>query len=154
MSHDQRIAGYVSEQTKQDLEQRADHEDISVSALIRRYVQRGLRQDAEGDVAAEARAAEHLQQVLDDGLREFHTIARQIQDLNAKNGAYSAANFELIKQGVADAQRKKALQTGARRMQADDPIGDALDKDDTTEADTDDDTGFYDDLRQGRETDR
>lgn len=42
-----------------------------------------------------------------------------MRELNAKTGAYAAANFELLKHDHKDALRRDALQVGAQRMRDD-----------------------------------
>lgn len=110
------VKSYVSLATNQDLDREADRGDLSRSALIAEYCRRGLRQDRENELAAETEAARRLGDVLDAGIDEFEDVARQIQDLNAKTGAYAVATFELVKESHGEAAVREALQTGFRRL--------------------------------------
>ena len=170
MRRDNKLTVYVSDDTKATLERRAQQEDMDVSPYIDTVLRRYFQMDAEEEIAAEARAAERIEELVALGKDELRELTREIADMNAKMGAYAAANFELQKTDYDDAMRRDALATGAERIRkdvtvvqdalvdADDPTdtgvtrsetganGDAVDAPDGTN-DTDD-RSIFDELRE------
>lgn len=128
------VKSYVSPQLKEEIEREADRRDLSTSSLVEAYCRRGLRQDREDELAAETEAARRLGDVLDQGLDDFQDTARHIQNLNAKTGVYAVAAFELLKREYPEQTVKKALQTGSRRLRADDPPELVEDRDDPADS--------------------
>jgi hypothetical protein len=120
VARDQEVTFYSDETTLRELDELADERDTTRSTLVFELVRDGLRREREGEVSAETRAAERLQDLLDDGLGDMEDVARQIQELNAKTGVYAVAAFELVQQNHGEAAVRKALQTGARRLREDD----------------------------------
>ena len=120
MARDREITFYSDERTLRELDELADERETTRSTLVFELVREELRREREGAVSAETRAAERLQDLLDDGLTDMEDVARQVQDLNAKTGVYAVAAFELVKQSHGEAAIKKALRTGARRLREDD----------------------------------
>lgn len=118
------ISVYLSEETKEELEQRADDADKTVSLYVNDLIHRQFQQDAEDAIASEARAVERIREVTNIAVDEIQQTAAEIRDLQAKSGAYSAANFELLKEDRHDRTRRDALSTGAGRMT--DSLDDAL----------------------------
>lgn len=145
------VKSYVSSETKRDLDREAERQDVSRSSLIAQYIRRGLRQDREDDVAAETRAEQRLQDVLDAGLDDMADVARHQQEITAKSGVYAVAAFELIKQEHGEAAVADALRAGARRLREDDiddlATVEAEDVDGASDDDQDD--SLLDDLRGG-----
>lgn len=126
---DKPVKGYVDEQTKKDVQRRADELGISQSALVRKYVKRGLRQDREEQIDAESRAVQRLEQAVDQRLNRLEDLEDDLRDLMARGSAYSIANFELVKTEYGQAQRRESLQTAANRLRDDETIADAVDQD-------------------------
>jgi hypothetical protein len=118
-SRTEQVTIYVTEERKTELEQRADDQDDSLSGIINGMIDQQLQQDAQDAIASEARAEERIQELIQVGTEEMTDIAREIRDMNAKFGAYSIANFELMKHDHTDHVRKQALSTGARRIRQD-----------------------------------
>jgi len=116
---DTQITVYVTDERKAELKQRADEEDTSMSGIINDMIDRQLQQDAQDAIASEARAEERIQELISVGTEQMVETAKEIRDMNAKFGAYTIANFELMKQDRSDHVRKDALDTGARRMRQD-----------------------------------
>lgn len=128
MERDNQITLYVSDETKAELEQRAEEEDMSVSPYIDTIIRRYFVMEAEDQIATEVRAEERLEELIALGKDELRDVARDIADMNAKMGAYAAANFELMKTDHPDAMRRDALSTGSRRIRQDvDVVHDELD---------------------------
>lgn len=118
-SRTEQVTIYVTEERKTELEQRADDQGDSLSGVINGMIDQQLQQDAQDAIASETRAEERLQELIQVGTEEMTEIAREIRDMNAKFGAYSIANFELMKHDHTDHVRKQALSTGARRIRQD-----------------------------------
>jgi len=116
---DTQITVYVTDERKAELKQRADEEDTSMSGIINDMIDRQLQQDAQDAIASEARAEERIQELISVGTEQMVETAKEIRDMNAKFGAYTIANFELMKQDRSDHVRQEALNTGARRMRQD-----------------------------------
>lgn len=170
MRRDNKVTVYVSDDTKATLERRAQQEDMDVSPYIDTVLRRYFQMEAEEEIATEVRAAERIEELVALGKDELRELTREIADMNAKMGAYAAANFELQKVQYDDAMRRDALATGAERIRkdvsvvqdelvnADDPTdtgvtraetgadGDAGDAPDATN-DTDDHS-IFDELRE------
>jgi len=157
MARDREITFYSDEQTLREIDELADEQGTTRSTLVFELVREGLRREREGAVSAETRAAERLQDLLDDGLTDMEDTAQQMQDLNAKTGVYAVAAFELVKQDHGEAAIREALQTGARRLRDDDIDDLASDEDDGQATPSDDgddqDTGGLDfeALREGNQ---
>ncbi|WP_139231279.1 hypothetical protein [Halostagnicola kamekurae] len=155
---DREITFYSDEQTLRELDELADEQDTTRSTLVFELVREGLRREREGAVSAETRAAERLQDLLDDGLSDMEHTAREIQDLNAKTGVYAVAAFELVKKHHGEAAIREALQTGSRRLREDDvddlTSGEDDDQDSTGQDSTDRDTSDgldFEALREGNQ---
>jgi hypothetical protein len=118
-NRDARISLYVTEDTKRDLERRADDEDLSLSNYLRKLIDRQRIMDAEDEVSAQTRATERLQRLIDEGTTEMRGVSADIRDMNAKMGAYAIAAFELQARHHEQAEIRDALSTGARRLQED-----------------------------------
>jgi len=116
---DTQITVYVTDERKAELKQRADEEDTSMSGIINDMIDRQLQQDAQDAIASEARAEERIQELISVGTEQMVETAKEIRDMNAKFGAYTIANFELMKQDRSAHVRKDALETGARRIRQD-----------------------------------
>jgi hypothetical protein len=116
---DTQITVYVTDERKAELKQRADEEDTSMSGIINDMIDRQIQQDAQDAIASEARAEERIQELISVGTEQMVETAKEIRDMNAKFGAYTIANFELMKQDRSDHVRQEALDTGARRMRQD-----------------------------------
>jgi len=157
MARDREITFYSDEQTLREIDELADEQGTTRSTLVFELVREGLRREREGAVSAETRAAERLQDLLDDGLTDMEDTAQQMQDLNAKTGVYAVAAFELVKQDHGEAAIREALQTGAQRLRDDDIDDLASDEDDDQATPSDDgddqDTGGLDfeALREGNQ---
>jgi hypothetical protein len=116
---DTQITVYVTDERKAELKQRADEEDTSMSGIINDMIDRQIQQDAQDAIASEARAEERIQELISVGTEQMVETAKEIRDMNAKFGAYTIANFELMKQDRSDHVRQEALDTGARWMRQD-----------------------------------
>ncbi|MDS0280376.1 hypothetical protein NDI85_21555 [Halomicroarcula sp. S1AR25-4] len=116
---DTQITVYVTDERKAELKQRADEEDTSMSGIINDMIDRQLQQDAQDAIASEARAEERIQELISVGTEQMVETAKEIRDMNAKFGAYTIANFELMKQDRSAHVRQEALETGARRIRQD-----------------------------------
>lgn len=131
MAKDAKISLYVTPERKRELERRADDADMGVSPYIDRLIERQLRMDAENEISAETRAAENLQRIIDEGVRDIRDATEDLREMTAKSGAYSIANFEFLKQDRGEPEINDALSAGARRLRDSD---DAADQDDETAA--------------------
>lgn len=119
MPRDHRVTAHVSEQTRKELDVRADQEDMSLSAYTNMLIERGLRQEAENEVAAQSRAVENLQKKVDEGTRQLRDVADDIDDKNAKMGAYAVAAFEIVQRGCPESVVNEALQRGSEVVHGD-----------------------------------
>lgn len=143
---DNAISTYVSETTKNEVEERARKEDVTVSTYVADLIRREMRREASDNLAAEIRAEERLQELIALGKDEMREVAREIAEMHAKTGTYAAANFELLKRDHKDALRRDALSTGSRRVRQ--PLDETLaefDAESTTIEDSSDETGETDD---------
>lgn len=122
------LVAYVSEELKQEVQQRAQDEGETTSEYLNRIIRRQLQMEAEDAIASEVHAEERIRELTTIAVDEIRETAAEMRDLNAKTGAYAAANFELLKGDYKDAIRRDALSTGSRRMRADlDVVQDQLD---------------------------
>jgi thioesterase domain-containing protein len=162
MKRDNKLTVYVSDDTKTTLERRAQQEGMDVSPYIDTVLRRYFTLEAEEEIADEVRAAERIEELVALGKDELRELTREIADMNAKMGAYAAANFELMKQDHPDAMRRDALATGSERIRKDvtvvqDELTDDTDAPTDTadtrsepaavDADGDDDRSIFDELR-------
>lgn len=121
------LIAYVSEDLKREVKQRADDEDETVSEYLNRIIRRQLQMEAEDALASEVHAEERIRELTTIAVDEIRETATEMRELNAKTGAYAAANFELLKGDYKDATRRDALATGSRRMRTDlDAVQDQL----------------------------
>lgn len=135
MKRDNKLTVYVSDDTKATLERRAQQEDMDVSPYIDTVLRRYFTLEAEEEIANEVRAAERIEELVALGKDELRELTREIADMNAKMGAYAAANFELQKTDHDDAMRRDALATGAERIRKDVTVvqDELVDADDPTD---------------------
>jgi hypothetical protein len=150
---DNKLTFYVEDETKAELEARADDADQSISTYLRDMTLGHLRREAQDELASEVRAEERIQELISTGVERMERTAEQMADMQAKAGVYAAANFELMKTDHKDAQRRDALSTGARRLRQDvDAVHAELDDTaETATADgdaTDDEKGYFEELRE------
>lgn len=121
------LVAYTSEELKQEVKQRAEDEGQTVSEYLNRLIRRQLQMEAEDAIASEVHAEERIQELTAIAVDEMREATAEMRDLNAKTGAYAAANFELLKSDHKDATRRDALSTGSRRMRKDlDVVADDL----------------------------
>lgn len=118
-NRDERISLYVTEKRKNDLERRADAEDVSLSKYLNIIIERQMIMEAEDEVSDKTRATERLQRLIDQGESELRKVSNDIRDMNGKMGAYAIAAFELQAQNHEQAAIRDALRTGASRLQED-----------------------------------
>jgi thioesterase domain-containing protein len=160
MRRDNKLTVYVSDDTLATVERRAQQEDMDVSPYIDTVLRRYFTLEAEEEIADEVRAAERIEELVALGKDELRELTREIAEMNAKMGAYAAANFELAKQDHEDAMRRDALATGAERIRKDvsvvqDELADTDDdsarpadaRSDPADDESDDDRSIFDELR-------
>ena len=161
MKRDNKLTVYVSDDTLATVQRRAQQENMDVSPYVDTVLRRYFQMEAEEEIAEEVRAAERIEELVALGKDELRETTREIAEMNAKMGAYAAANFELMKQDHEDAMRRDALATGADRIRKDvsvvqDELVDADDefdpdtpdaRSDGTTGDLDDDRSIFDELR-------
>src|SRR6056297_454333 len=133
---DTQVTVYVTEERKNELEERAAEAETSLSGIINDMLDTQLQREAQEAIASETRAEERIQELLTVGKEEMVETAREIREMNAKFGAYAIANFELMKREQSDHVRKDAHKTGARRIRQDLDTGiDDLDEEAPPETD-------------------
>jgi predicted transcriptional regulator len=149
MVRDTKLTLYVEDETKTELQARADQADQSLSAYLRTALHRDLQREAQDELASEIRAEERIQELITSGIERMERTADQIADMNAKMGVYSVANFELLKQDYKDATRRDALSTGARRLRQDldVPLDDLEIENEHESDDREQNESIFDDLR-------
>jgi replicative DNA helicase len=130
MSRTNELAFYATDATKREVDRRAEAEDLSRSDYLNQLVVRHLQQDDADDFADEVHAEDRIRELIQIATDEMQQATAEMRDLNAKTGAYAAANFELLKTDYEDAARRDALSTGSRRMRQDlDVVAGELDSD-------------------------
>lgn len=116
MPRSEQINVYVTPDTESELKQRARDDDLSMSAYVSKLIDRELVREAEDDVASDIRAAENLQRLIDEGIDDMGTVARQIANAESSWAAYSIVNFLLLKnQYDVNEQTLNDLFKGARK---------------------------------------
>lgn len=161
MKRDNKLTVYVSDDTQATLERRAQQEDMDVSPYVDAVLRRYFQMEAEEEIATEVRAAERIEELVSLGKDELRELTREIAEMNAKMGAYAAANFELMKQDYPDAMRRDALATGSERIRkdvavvqdelvddVDAPAGSIENRSESDATAEDDDRSIFDDLRE------
>lgn len=131
MARDEQLAFYVSEAMKNEVDRQADAADLTRSEFLFQTVADALERDAADEFAQEIDAEARIRELIEIATDEMTQATEEIRDMNAKAGAYAAANFELLKADHKDAVRRDALSTGSRRLRQDlDVVADDLDGDD------------------------
>lgn len=100
MPRDEQISTYVTGDIKTEIDRRAEDENMSVSAYTARLIERGLVDEAEGDIASETRARENLERLISEGTDDLSRIADQIQNAESQWARYSIANFLILKNAM------------------------------------------------------
>lgn len=116
---DTQITVYVDDEMKARLDERVEDSSETISSYANRAIEQRLQAEADDDFAREVRAEERIRELVSVATDEVKQATAEMRDLNAKTGAYAAANFELLKDGHKDAMRRDALSTGSRRMRKD-----------------------------------
>lgn len=116
MSRDHSITIYVSADEKTHLQQEADQANETLSSYLYKLIQQQRAQEGRARAATELNAEQRIEALLAEGTERLEEIAADIRDVNARAGAYSVANFELLKQNYPDARRQEVLETGSRRL--------------------------------------
>ena len=123
MSRTNPISIYASAADRQRLETEADDRDMSLSGYIMWIVEQHWQSEDVEFEANRANVEERVEAMVSaarDDLTEIAENAEQrndaIADAVMKGGTYSAANWELLKRGVSDAERQEYLSTGSRRL--------------------------------------
>jgi len=154
MSLDNEIATYVSDEAKAELDRRADVEGISRSQYLNDLIHREFQRDEQERAASELRAEQRIRALMTEAADEIRQASEEMREMNAKAGAYAAANFELLKRDHTDGVRRDALETGSRRLRQDlddahadlDAIAENADADRESSV-SDDDESLVDELR-------
>lgn len=157
MARDQQIAFYVSEELQREIDRLVEaHDSIdSRSEYIYQLVADAVEREAANDFADEIDAEARIRELIQTATDEMTQATAEMRDMNAKAGAYAAANFELLKSDYKDAVRRDALRTGSRRLRQDlDVVADDLAGDDEnaaegsqSEASDDGEDSIVDELR-------
>lgn len=134
MNRNERITIYVSEEEQKHLENEADAEGETLSSYLYKLIQEQRRREGADRAATETNAEERIEALIAEGTETLEEIAADIRDMNARAGAYSVANFELLKSNYPDARRKEVLETGARRLRY--PLEEHVDLSDHGDTDT------------------
>ncbi|WP_049904058.1 hypothetical protein [Halococcus agarilyticus] len=154
MSRDNEIATYVSDETKAELDRRAEVEGISRSQYLNDLIHREFQRDEQERAASELRAEQRIRALMNEAADEIRQASEEMREMNAKAGAYAAANFELLKRDHTDGVRRDALETGSRRLRQDlddthadlDGVAENADADRESSG-SDDDESLVDELR-------
>ena len=86
MGRDNEITVYVSDETKQDIKQRADDEDKTISTYVDGVLRRYFIMEDEEQVATETRAEQRLEELIALGKDELQETAQEIAEMNTKMG--------------------------------------------------------------------
>ncbi|MCL7417449.1 MAG: hypothetical protein M8354_06380 [Halalkalicoccus sp.] len=116
MTRDTVISVYVSESEKNHLKSEADDEGETLSSYVYKLAQAERKRRGVEKAATDLSAEERIEALIAEATDTLEEIAQDTKDLNARAGAYSVANFELLKQNYPDVRRKEVLQTGSRRL--------------------------------------
>jgi hypothetical protein len=116
MSRDTVISVYVSESEKNHLQSEANEEGETLSSYVYKLAQAERKRRGVEKAATDLSAEERIEALIAEAKEDLTEIAQDTKDMNARAGAYSIANFELLKQNYPDARRKEVLETGARRL--------------------------------------
>lgn len=128
---DEQLAFYVSERMKNEVDRQAEAADLTRSEYLYRLVADALEREASDEFAQEIDAEARIQELIQIAADQMTQATEEMRDMNAKAGAYAAANFELLKTDHKDAVRRDALSTGSRRLRQDlDVVADDLGGDD------------------------
>lgn len=126
MARDNQLTVYIEDDIKQELERNAAEEDQTVSTYAANLLERQLQADATDEIEREQNAEERLNELIalgKDELTQMGTeiteLQQDIRELHAKTGVYAVANWEVLKQGVDDEERRAALSTGSQRLRDD-----------------------------------
>lgn len=126
MARDRSLTVHLSGSLKRDIEEMAAEAGMSKSKYARKVLKNHVTDEKADDIAREARAKEQIEEVasiatkqIQQEVEEFTSTAKAIQQLTARAGVYSVANFELNGQDFNDTYRRDALSTGARRLRKD-----------------------------------
>ena len=116
MHRDNEISTYVTDETQAELDRRAELEDTTRSQYLNDLIHREFQRDEQDRAASELRAEQRIRALMTEAADEIRQASSEMREMNAKAGAYAAANFELLKQDHSDAARRDALATGSRRL--------------------------------------
>lgn len=126
MSQDEFIGVHVSSSLKRDIQEIAGSEATSV--YVRKLLKQHVIEKKADDIDREAKAEEKIEKVaqkatdqIEEEVKKLNTTARQLQQLMGRSGAYSVANYELLKyqHDIPEGMRDDARKTGARRLSKD-----------------------------------
>jgi predicted transcriptional regulator len=136
VARDTQITVYVDDEMKERLDERVEDSNETISSYANKAIDQRLQAEANDELAREVRAEERIRELVSIATDEMKQATEEMRDLNAKTGAYAAANFELLKSDYKDATRRDALSTGSRRMRTDldvvqDELGNGVETDDT-----------------------
>ena len=142
------ITVYVSPEERTRIKNEADDQGVNLSRYFIQAVEEKWEREDTETAASRMDAEEKLERIVQQGRQELEATARQTEqrvdalaDMIARSGAYSVANFELLKyqHGPPEGIKTNALQVGSRRLRA--PMTDHPDlpnRDLDSDADTDD----------------
>ncbi|WP_122088925.1 hypothetical protein [Halalkalicoccus subterraneus] len=138
MTRDTVISVYVSESEKNHLKSEASEEGETLSSYVYKLAQAERKRRGVEKAATDLSAEERIEALIAEAKEDLTEIVEDTKDLNARAGAYSIANFELLKQNHPDPRRQEVLATGARRLRYPLEDHDVTDDSDTTDgSDTD-----------------
>lgn len=141
MARDEQISIYVTEELKREIDRLAEADDVSRSEYLFQLLADAVEREAADDFAQEINAEARIRELIEIATDEMTQATEEMRDMQAKAGAYAAANFELMKSDHKDAMRRDALRTGARRLRQDlDVVADDLDSGGAERRESDEDT--------------
>lgn len=133
MRRDNPLTTYVSDETKDEIEQRARDENESVSTYLDRLIRRQLAMQAQEDIASETRAEERIREVATVAVDEIQQATEWMRDDLQRT----------LEQVDAEAAQSDSE---TERRSLDERLGRDTDAAESG-AEADDDRGFFEELR-------
>lgn len=123
------ISVYIDNDLDNELQRRADKQDMSKSAYVREVLSHHVQQDILSKTSREAEVEQRIEELVvqaQDDLTE--TTQRALSEIIAQTelmnrvllhqGMYSIGTWDLIKHNFGEAQRQDAMQAATRRLEA------------------------------------
>jgi hypothetical protein len=115
-TRDTMLTTYVEDDLADEIQQRANQDEVTVSTYIADVLSQHIREQAVEDTMHQTSAEQRVEELVAQARDELLATTEQMNELLAKTGVNTIATWELVKRDYSDGVRQHALSQGAQRL--------------------------------------